>query len=351
MKPLFRLRFTATGMLSVLAIINTSLAWAQPTASNPMPLLVQCIADVPPPDVLVVTDEADVMAVPVVTWESDLSDGNSCPETITRSYKVTGDNGIYIYVYQSITIHDLTDPVFAPAPANLAIECTADIPAMTSLSWTDNCDGAGAVAGTDVSNGNTCPETITRTWNYTDACGNAVSATQTILIDDTTPPTASVPSTIFLPSGSMAPAPDVLVVTDEADNCTANPTVVWVSDVSDGLDPETITRTYCVIDECNLMFCVEQLIIIGMAGIESAVLNNKLNIFPNPSEGMLTISFGKEVEHLDLFMHDLNGKVLSSNSYESANELSVNLPQTAGIYLLTLQVNDSEVRTFRVLRR
>ena len=30
----------------------------------------------------------------------------------------------------------------------------------------------GQVTGTDVSNGNTCPQIITRTWTYTDACGN-----------------------------------------------------------------------------------------------------------------------------------------------------------------------------------
>ena len=39
--------------------------------------------------------------------------------------------------------------------------------------------------------------------------------------------------------------PDITVVTDEADNCTAAPMVAFVSDVSDGNTcPEVITRTY-----------------------------------------------------------------------------------------------------------
>ncbi|MGW8315613.1 MAG: HYR domain-containing protein, partial [Bacteroidales bacterium] len=38
--------------------------------------------------------------------------------------------------------------------------------------------------------GLSCPETITRTWTYTDACGNTSNVNQTITIDDTTPPTA-----------------------------------------------------------------------------------------------------------------------------------------------------------------
>jgi hypothetical protein len=32
-----------------------------------------------------------------------------------------------------------------------------------------------------------------------------------------------------------APAPDINVVIGEADNCTANPVVAWVSDTSTGL--------------------------------------------------------------------------------------------------------------------
>ena len=40
--------------------------------------------------------------------------------------------------------------------------------------------------------------------------------------------------------------------TDEADNCTVNPVVAFVSDVSDGNTcPEVITRTYSVTDDCQ----------------------------------------------------------------------------------------------------
>ena len=67
---------------------------------------------------------------------------------------------------------------------------------------------------------------------YTDACGNVATATQTITIDDTTPPTASNPADVNLTIGP-APAPDIAVVIDEADNCSPSPLVAFVSDVSD----------------------------------------------------------------------------------------------------------------------
>ena len=173
-------------------LLSPNIGFAQPTASNPAPAHVECIGDVPQPNVLVVTDEADIIAVPSVFWEEDVSDGQTCPETIMRYYKVIGDGGNFIFVNQTITVNDVTVP------------------------------------------------------------------------------TASNPIIINLPGGSLAPAPDVLVVIDEADNCSSTPVVTFVSDVSDGLsDPETITRTYCITDDCGNQNCVSQLIIISAnVGIE-----------------------------------------------------------------------------------
>ena len=53
---------------------------------------------------------------------------------------------------------------------------------MEALGWTDNCEGSGEVAGVQTSDGMNNPETISRTWAYTDACGNAVSHTQAITL-------------------------------------------------------------------------------------------------------------------------------------------------------------------------
>ncbi|MDZ7633743.1 MAG: hypothetical protein U5L72_04645 [Bacteroidales bacterium] len=48
---------------------------------------------------------------------------------------------------------------------------------------------------------------------------------------------------------------------DEADNCTVNPVVAFVSDFSDGSScPEVITRTYSVTDACGNTINVTQTI-------------------------------------------------------------------------------------------
>ncbi len=241
----------------------------------PAALAVQCSGDVPAMTNLNWTDNCDGLGN---VAGSDVSDGQTCPETITRTWTYTDACGNTATETQIITVNDTQAPVFSAPPAALAVQCSGDVPAMTNLNWTDNCDGAGNVAGSDVSDGLSCPETITRTWTYTDACGNVATESQTIIVDDTTPPTGSNPTGISITSGTPIPPADPLVVNDEADNCTVNPVVIWVSDVSDnGNCPEIITRTYSITDDCGNQTLVTQLITIGDAQLPTA--SNPLPIY------------------------------------------------------------------------
>ena len=231
-------------------------------AAVPANIIVECVGDIPAMIDLAWTDNCD--GTGTVTGTDGVIIGGNCGGTITRTWTHTDVCGNISTVTQTITIDDTTAPVLAAAPANIIIECVGDIPAMTDLAWTDNCDGTGTVTGTDgLIIGGNCGGTITRTWTYTDVCGNVSTVTQTITIDDTTNPTASnlAPINLAFPPAST---PDVNAVTDEQDNCTVNPIVAFVSDVSDGGScPETITRTYSITDDCENQILVTQLIVIG----------------------------------------------------------------------------------------
>ena len=235
------------------------------TALPPANENVECLLDVPAADINSVTNIVSDCPT-VVAFISDVSDGNTCPEIITRTYSVSDDCGNSVEVTQTITINDVTPPT-ASNPAGLIVECIDDVPTPDISVVNDAADNCTAVPTVsfveDLSDGNTCPEIITRTYSVTDDCGNAINVTQTITINDITPPTASNPANINIPLAPV-PAPDITVVTDAADNCTLSPIVAFVEDQSDGGDcPEVITRTYSVTDDCGNETLVTQLIIIG----------------------------------------------------------------------------------------
>lgn len=87
--------------------------------------------------------------------------------------------------------------------------------------------------------------------SYTDTCSQVFT-----YMMDTLPPTATAPSDTIVACHSSIPMADSLLITDEADNCTATPTVVFWNEVDNGgqgnLDsPFIITRTYRVSDSCG----------------------------------------------------------------------------------------------------
>ena len=236
-----------------------------PTASNPDPINVQCIDDVPDPDITVVDDEADNCSTPTVAWVNDVSDNGTCPEIITRTYSVTDACGNSINVTQTITVNDDTDPT-ASNPDGINVQYKGDVPAPNISvvdDEADNCSTPTVAWVNDVSDNGTCPEIITRTYSVTDDCGNSINVTQTITVNDDTDPTASNPDGINVQCKGDVPAPDISVVDDEADNCST-PTVAWVNDVSDnGTCPEVITRTYSVTDACGNSINVTQTITVS----------------------------------------------------------------------------------------
>lgn len=218
----------------------------------PASVNVSCYADVPAMVPLNWSDNCDGSGVLNGT---EVSDGLSCPETITRTWTYTDGCGNTSTETQVIVVHDQLAPVIDPAPADVNVQCYADVPAMVPLNWSDNCDGSGVLNGVEVSDGMSCPETITRTWTYTDGCGNTATETQVIVVNDITPPTASPLPTMTV---NVLPPPDVSLLSDAADNC-GTPTVVWVDDVSDnGFCPERVMRTYSILDDCGNELLVTQ---------------------------------------------------------------------------------------------
>jgi uncharacterized repeat protein (TIGR01451 family) len=139
------------------------------------------------------------------------SDGCSASVTVTRTGVPAGNNfpvgttivtytaddghGHTANAYQSVTVTDNTPPVIT-TPANINVNapansCSVNVNPGTATA-TDNCPGvtvAGARNDSQPLNAPYPVGTTTITWTATDAHGNTASGTQTVKVNDVTPPT------------------------------------------------------------------------------------------------------------------------------------------------------------------
>lgn len=236
--------------------------------------------DIPAP----VSTVAQLESMGVVVTDACTSDGNlvvtssdqgstSCPITVTRTYYVTDACQNTSSISQIFNVSDNTKPVISGNIAETIIEgCSitaAPAPAATvvdleslGLSIYDDCtsDAALQVTSSDISSGE-CPIVIQRTYKVTDLCLNSESYTQTIKIDDNTPPViagTAPPIEIQSCSVSSVPLPATSVVELESygftitDNCTPDGNLVVTSiETITGVCPIVVSRKYSVTDHCN----------------------------------------------------------------------------------------------------
>ncbi|MFK7774874.1 MAG: T9SS type A sorting domain-containing protein [Saprospiraceae bacterium] len=224
----------------------------------------------------VATDNCDSDVTNISKTSGTFVASVTCPQagTITNTWTVSDDCGNVSAMFtQVITIEDTQVPTWTTTAGTLdvTLECSdaVGIAAAQAASpiATDNCDAdvtnVNKTSGAFVAS-STCSQagTYTNTWTVSDDCGNtSATFTQVITIQDTTNPTASNPAPLAV---QCFPTPDPSVVIDEADNCTATPTVAFVGDVSNGNTcPEIITRTYSITDDCGNSITVTQTITIN----------------------------------------------------------------------------------------
>jgi len=224
-----------------------------PTGTAPADVTVTCSTLVPVVNITTVTNVSDNCSTPVVTHLSDVSNNQTCPETITRTYRITDDCGNYTDVVQIITVNDDIAPT-GTAPADVTVTCSTLVPAVditTVTNVSDNCSTPTVTHLSDVSNNQTCPEMITRTYRITDDCGNYTDVVQIITVNDDIAPTGTAPADVTVTCSTLVPAVDITTVTNVSDNCST-PTVTHLSDLSNNQTcPETITRTYRITDDCG----------------------------------------------------------------------------------------------------
>ncbi|MDD2985877.1 hypothetical protein, partial [Flavobacterium sp.] len=126
-----------------------------------------------------------------LTFVDSRTDGNCAGSySITRNWTATDACGNTSTASQTINVEDTTAPATPAAPAAISVACASEVPANISLTATDECTGEITATGVDTVVAGTCVNSfvITRTWTFTDACGNTSSVSQVITVNDTINP-------------------------------------------------------------------------------------------------------------------------------------------------------------------
>ncbi|WP_055393600.1 proprotein convertase P-domain-containing protein [Flagellimonas eckloniae] len=165
----------------------------------------------------------------------------------------------------------------------------------------------------------------------------SITGVTTITIDNVDP-TASNPSPVTVNCSADIPTVDITDVTDEADNCTASPTVTHISDVSDGgTNPEIITRTYRVTDDAGNFIDVTQTITISPITIDIQPTDQTVGLgsngtFASSTSNTDTYQWQVSTNGGGSFSNVSNGSEYSGTTTETLTVLAPGLTKDGYVY-------------------
>lgn len=160
-----------------------------------------------------------------------------------------------------------------------------------------------------------------------DPAGPTIAATTSITVENVVP-TASNPAPINVYCSVDIPAPDVTVITDEADNCDPDPTVTFINDVSDGgSNPEIITRTYRVTDDAGNTLNVQQTITVTPFSIATQPVDQSIIVGANG--GFSVTASGTDTYQWEVSTDGGSSFIPISDGAEYSGSQTANLTVTA----------------------
>ncbi|ESU25432.1 hypothetical protein FSS13T_16650 [Flavobacterium saliperosum S13] len=249
---------------SVSQIITVSDTIPPVAPETPADIAVSCGIEIPRPVTLTASDNCsgEISALSVDTVQP-----GDCLNSyvVTRTWTFTDTCGNSSSISQMITVSDQIAPVAPAAPDNITVECAGDVPAMISLTAYDNCQEAITVEGVDSIVQGDCANSfvVTRTWTFTDACGNSSAVAQIITVsDEVAPSLPEAPSNLTVSCSSEVPRPGVLIANDK---CSGEISALGVDVITEGDCPNafTVTRTWTFTDGCGNTSSISQVITVN----------------------------------------------------------------------------------------
>ncbi len=181
-------------------------------------------------------------------------------------------------------------------------------------------------------------------------CLNLRSEALVIVGDDTIDPIVTCPEDeiVVVAAGALHTLPDYVPTITASDNCTVTPAVVQspVAGTQVGLGDTEVTIT--VTDEagneadCTFTVTVQEE---GTFGVEDTMLEKGIVLFPNPTNGDITLSNNTSLILISAIITDVNGRII--NTYDlSGSETNTTLSletMATGLYFVKITSEDASI--------
>jgi hypothetical protein len=109
---------------------------------------------------------------------------------------------------------------------------------------------------------------------------------------------------------------------------------------------------------CKTLFVVPQAQPLPIAegsitnGISNETDNNPyLFIYPNPTDGDITINVSEVSQSINVTIRNIMGKVIQSKVYNSTNQLCIEIKDSPGIYIIEVSTDNGVKTLFKVVKR
>ncbi len=185
--------------------------------------------------------------------------------------------------------------------------------------------------------------------------GCLASRTLTQVIAEDEAPSITCPADQFftITDGDPYLIPDYAALATITDNCPEAPTVTQLPAIGTSVGPGTYTIELVAIDAAgNANDCSFTLTVDGVLGVDEFGIDNVFSLYPNPTQGNLTLRNRSDATLQDVGLYDVNGRLIKKyNVTNAAPEMQLSLNDVAsGMYFVQI-VTDLGQTVKRVVKQ
>lgn len=200
--------------------------------------------------------------------------------------------------------------------------------------------------------------TTTQVFVATDSLGNTDTATYTVTVLDTVAPVITCPSAVntcnTTVTGLMPTVSDLCSMSNTyAYTLTGATTGSGSGDASGStFNVGVTTVTYTATDSSgNSAGCSFGVTVVDCSGVEEVNGLNTVQMYPNPTNGDVSINLGKAYTEVEVTVNQISGKQVRAFKYGTSELIYLNIRDlSAGIYMITIR-SDKQVKTLKLVKQ